>query len=68
MNCLRCKTELVWQCDHDVSDESENMAMVTNLHCHNCECDVDVWYPKDTDDDGAYEVLVHIWTDRPTLP
>lgn len=68
MNCLRCKTGLVWQCDHDVSDESENMAMVTNLHCPNCESDVDVWYPKDTDDDGAYEVLVHIWTDRPTLP
>lgn len=47
MNCWHCKTELIWQCDHDISDESENMCMVTNLHCPNCGCDVDVWYPKD---------------------
>jgi hypothetical protein len=47
MNCWHCKTELIWQCDHDISEESENMCMVTNLHCPNCGCDVDVWYPKD---------------------
>ena len=53
MNCWHCNTELIWGCDHDISHESENMAMVTNLHCPNCGCDVDVYLPKENDNDAS---------------
>lgn len=47
MNCWHCKTELVWECDHDIDHESDNYTMMTSLHCPNCGCDVEVWHPKD---------------------
>jgi len=51
MNCWHCKTELIWGIDHDISEETENFSILTNLHCPNCGCDVDVWYPKESEDD-----------------
>jgi transcription elongation factor Elf1 len=49
MNCWHCKHELIWDCDHDLDDEE--CSMVTNLHCPNCGCSVDVWYPKENEDE-----------------
>ena len=51
MNCWHCKTELIWGCDHDAEAYGceDNYIMVTNLHCPNCGCDVDVYLPKETD-------------------
>jgi len=51
MNCWHCKTELIWECDHDISDESENLAMLTNLHCPNCQAEYEVWLPKEREED-----------------
>ena len=51
MNCWHCNTELIWGSDHDISEETENFSILTNLHCPNCGCDVDVWYPKENSDD-----------------
>ena len=51
MNCWHCKTELIWGSDHDISEESEHLSMLTNLHCPNCQAEVDVWLPKEKEDD-----------------
>ena len=51
MKCWHCDTELIWGSDHDISHETENFSILTNLHCPNCECDVDVWYPKEDDEE-----------------
>lgn len=48
MNCWHCKTELIWGGDHDIE---EDYAMVTNLSCPKCESIVDVYYPKEKEDD-----------------
>ena len=50
MNCWHCGTELIWGSDHDISEEAENCAMLTNLHCPNCQSDVDVWLPKEKEE------------------
>ena len=50
MNCWHCKTELIWQCDHDVSDEMDNYSMLTDLHCPNCGSDYEVYLPKENED------------------
>ena len=49
MNCWHCKTELIWGGDHDIDDEF--YVMVTNLSCPNCESIVDVYYPKEREDE-----------------
>jgi transcription elongation factor Elf1 len=46
MNCWHCKTELIWECDHDISEESQRLMMVTDLHCPNCGSEVSVYLPK----------------------
>ena len=53
MNCWHCNTELIWGSDFDVEHESDNYSMMTALHCPNpnCGCDVEVWYPKDKEND-----------------
>jgi predicted RNA-binding Zn-ribbon protein involved in translation (DUF1610 family) len=48
MNCWHCGTELIWGCDHDMSDESDYFVMVTDLHCPNCRSEVSVYLPKET--------------------
>ena len=54
MNCWNCRTELIWQCDHDVSADEwfdyldkKLYVMRTDLLCPNCDCDIHVWYPKE---------------------
>jgi len=51
MNCWHCKTELIWGGDHDIEEEDENYAMVTNLSCPACKSIVDVYLPKEKEDE-----------------
>lgn len=51
MNCWHCGTELIWGCDHDMSDESDYFVMVTDLHCPNCRSEVSVYLPKENTDE-----------------
>jgi hypothetical protein len=46
MTCWNCNGELIWGGDHDLDEEYEGFSMVTNLSCPNCECYVEVYYPK----------------------
>ena len=41
MNCWHCHTELIWGGDHDA--ENEEFAIVTNLHCPQCDALVFVY-------------------------
>lgn len=50
MNCWYCNFELIWGGDHDISDESEEYSIMTNLSCPNCACNVDVYLPKENED------------------
>ena len=50
MNCWHCKTELVWGGYHDIDEESDIWSIVTNLSCPNCQCHVDVYYPKEKEE------------------
>tara|TARA_R100001591_G_scaffold50132_1_gene60531 strand:+ start:129 stop:284 length:156 start_codon:yes stop_codon:yes gene_type:complete len=47
MKCWHCKTELIWGGNHDISEESEEYLMVTNLSCPECDCHVLVYMPKE---------------------
>ena len=47
MKCWHCKIELIWGGDHDISEESEEYLMVTNLSCPECDCHVLVYMPKE---------------------
>ena len=51
MNCWHCKTELIWGGDYDIDHEDENYSMVTNLSCPHCESIVDVYYPKEKENE-----------------
>ena len=50
VNCWHCKTELIWGGDQDIDDEF--YVMVTNLSCPKCESIVDVYYPKEKEDEN----------------
>ena len=54
MNCWHCHTRLFWGGDHDISDDDDSYGMVTNLSCPNCDCIVDVYYPKEKEDGQNY--------------
>ena len=51
MNCWHCNTELIWGGDHDC-EEDDPYLIVTNLSCPNCGSFVEVYYPKEQDDDS----------------
>jgi len=51
MNCWHCNTELIWGGDHDISEEDDTWLMVTNLHCPKCQSHVDVYLPKEEEDE-----------------
>jgi len=50
MNCWWCETSLIWGGDHDIEEETEEYAIVTNLTCPNCDCYVEVYLPKENVD------------------
>jgi len=40
--CLKCQSEMIWGGDHDYDDhDEEGYGVVSNLWCHNDECDVE---------------------------
>jgi hypothetical protein len=51
MNCWHCNTKLIWGGDHDISDEDDFYRLVTNFSCPKCNAVVDVYYPKDEEQD-----------------
>ena len=51
MNCWHCNTELIWGGDHDC-EEDDSYLIVTNLSCPTCKSFVEVYYPKEQDDDS----------------
>jgi len=51
MNCWHCNTELIWGGDHDIEHEDDCYQMVTNLSCPECGSYVEVYYPKENQDD-----------------
>jgi len=54
MNCWNCKTELIWGSDFDIDHENEYYSMMTALHCPNCKCDIEVYYPKENEMDDWF--------------
>ena len=50
MNCWHCNTELIWGGEHDCEDSVEWL-IVSNLHCPNCQSHVDVYFPREEDDE-----------------
>ena len=59
MKCWHCKTELIWGGDHDLSSEdNEVYSMVTNLSCPTCNSVVDVYFPRESDEDSYVEVTL----------
>ena len=52
MNCWHCNTELIWGGDHDLDDFEESVySMVTNLSCPRCNSYVEVYYPRQDQND-----------------
>ena len=51
MNCWHCNTQLIWGGDHDISEEDDTWLMVTNLHCPNCQSHVDVYFPREQEEE-----------------
>ena len=50
MNCWHCNTELIWGSDFDGADYGcEDIAIVTILSCPKCHSTVEVYLPKDTE-------------------
>jgi len=47
MNCWHCGTQLIWGGDHDIEEEDDMWLMVTNLSCPKCNSHVDVYLPKE---------------------
>ena len=50
MNCWHCDTKLNWGGDHDC-EEDDPYLIITNLSCPNCRSFVEVYLPKEKDDD-----------------
>ena len=52
MNCWHCNTELIWGGDHDLDDDNDMYySMVTNLSCPRCKSYVEVYYPREDQND-----------------
>lgn len=51
MNCWHCGHEVIWCGDHDLEEESETHSILTNMYCHNCGSDYDIYYPKEREKD-----------------
>ena len=50
MNCWHCNTQLIWGGDLDCEDSVEWL-IVSNLHCPNCKSHVDVYFPREEEED-----------------
>ena len=56
MNCWHCNHELTWGCDYDLEEgydpRAEEFSMHTILHCGGCGSLVEVYYPKENDNEN----------------
>ena len=52
MKCWHCDKELIWGGDHDIED-CEEYTIVTNLSCPQCNSYVEVYLPKDKENNNA---------------
>jgi len=53
MNCWHCQTELIWGGDHDCEEDNEFFCMVTNLTCPECGTFVEVYLPKEEEQEDV---------------
>jgi hypothetical protein len=55
MNCWHCNTELIWGADFDGEDYGceETYSIVSTLSCPKCKSLVEVYYPKEKNDDTS---------------
>ena len=53
MNCWHCQTKLIWGGDHDIEEESSSFFMVTNLSCPKCGAFVEVYLPKEEEQEDV---------------
>ena len=44
---------MIWGGDHSIEHEEEEYSMVTNLSCPHCKSYVEVYLPKEEEDDEA---------------
>ena len=52
MNCWHCNTELIWGGDHDLDMVmTPEYSIVTNLSCPRCKSYVEVYYPREEQND-----------------
>ena len=52
MNCWHCNTKLIWGNDHDLDEyDNDEFSMVTILSCPKCDSMVEVYYPREENDD-----------------
>jgi len=51
LNCWHCKTELIWGSDYDISGEDDAYVMMTVLSCPKCNSIVEVYYPREENED-----------------
>ena len=54
MKCWHCDTQLIWNSDHDLEDFKHIMqeySMVTYLTCPKCESFVEVYLPKEKENE-----------------
>jgi len=49
MNCYHCKSELRWESDVDLEDNSHYI-MITFLTCTDCGTEIEVWLPREKEE------------------
>ncbi len=61
MNCWHCRTELIWGNDHDIDPDDyrgDEFSMVTILSCPNCNSMVEVYYPKEENENDSRSIRI----------
>ena len=48
MDCWHCGNKVIWGGEVDISHESEDFQMETNLKCTKCNSEILVYLPKET--------------------
>tara|TARA_R110002012_G_scaffold272981_2_gene458785 strand:+ start:11900 stop:12325 length:426 start_codon:yes stop_codon:yes gene_type:complete len=51
MNCWHCNNKLIWGGDHDIEDEDDEYSVVSNLSCSICGSFVNVYFPKNKEEE-----------------
>ena len=46
MKCYHCNEEVIWGNDFDIDEENEEYAILSVLHCPNCDSLHEIYYPR----------------------